>query len=100
MPISMRPKKGIRPRMSKFELELKRATKTHKRKYLAWKPRPRVERRVEEKPAEEKPAEEEKLEIAPPKEEKPPVEEEKPIEEKPAEEEPREAVEAGEAPSS
>jgi hypothetical protein len=67
MSISMRPKKGVRPGMSKFELELKRATKAHKRKYLAWKPRPRVERRVEEKPAEEGP---------------------------------REAVEAGEAPSS
>ena len=78
--ISVRPKKSVRPEMSKFELELKRTTKVHKRKYLAWKPRPRVERGVEEKiPEEVKPTEEEKPE------EKPAVEEVKLLEEKPAE---------------
>ena len=71
--------------MSKFELELKRATRVHKRRYLAWKPRPRVKREVEEKPPEE-----EKPEIAPPKKEEKPIEEVKPPEEKPVEEKPPE----------
>jgi hypothetical protein len=69
--MALRPKRGVRPGMSKFELELKKATKIHKRKYLAWKPRPKMVRKVEEKKPEEK-----KPKVSPM--EKPPIEEKKP----------------------